>query len=120
MTIDTPFQLGAIDIVGPISLVSAQGNLYVLTMEDYATRYPDVVPLRSIEIEQVAEALVRMFSRVGVPTKTLSYRDTNFTSDVMKEATRLLSIGQIRTTPCHPMATVLVEKLHGTLNTIVR
>lgn len=65
--IDTPFRRVAIDIIGPISPASRGGNRYILTMVDYATRYPE-----GIDTEQVAEALVEMFSRVGVPvTKSL-------------------------------------------------
>jgi len=41
-------------------------------MVDYATCYPEATPLKSIEAETVAEALVTMFSRVGVPEELLS------------------------------------------------
>ena len=41
-------------------------------MIDYATRYPEAVALPSIETERVAEALVEMFSRVGIPTEMLT------------------------------------------------
>ena len=34
---------------------------------DYVTGYPEAIALPSIETERVAEALVEMFSRVGVP-----------------------------------------------------
>lgn len=118
--IETPFQRVAIDIVGPLNPKSAQGNRYVLTMVDYATRYPDAVALPSIETERVAEALVEMFSRVGVPREVLSDRGTNFTSDVMKEVSRLLSIKQLHTTPYHPMANGLVERFNGTLKQMLK
>ena len=34
---------------------------------DYATRYPEAVPLKNIDTETVAEALLDMYSRLGVP-----------------------------------------------------
>jgi len=34
---------------------------------DYATRYPEAVPLKDIQAETVAEAFVNMFTTVGVP-----------------------------------------------------
>ncbi|KAM7309516.1 uncharacterized protein ISCGN_006523 [Ixodes scapularis] len=83
--IGTPFSKVTIDIVGPIHPPSKQGNRYILTLMDYATRYPDAVALPSIETERVAEALVEMFSRVGVPKELLSDRGSNFTSDLMQE-----------------------------------
>ena len=34
-------------------------------MMDYVTRYPEAIALPSIKTERIAEALVKMFSRVG-------------------------------------------------------
>ena len=65
--IDTPFRIIAVDIVGPIHPITGSGNRYILTIVDYATRYPEAVPLPKIETERVAEALLNVFSRVGVP-----------------------------------------------------
>ena len=42
-------------------------NKYILTLVDYATRYPETVALPSIETETDVEALVIMFSRVREP-----------------------------------------------------
>ena len=62
--IDTPFQKVAIDLVGPLEPRTDNKNKYILTLVDYATRYPEAVALFSIETETVAEALVSIFSRV--------------------------------------------------------
>ena len=70
--IDTPFKRVAVDIVGPIEPRSERKSRYTLTMIDYATRYPETVALPVIETERVAEALVEMFSRVGVPDDMLT------------------------------------------------
>ena len=90
--IDTPFRRVAVDLFGPTSPSSGAKNRYILTMVDYATRYPEAVALRSIDTETVAEALVEMFSRVGVPSEILSDRGTQFTSALMREVGRLLAI----------------------------
>jgi hypothetical protein len=44
--------------------MSEQGNRYILTLVDYATRYPEAIALKNIEAETVAEALVTMFTRI--------------------------------------------------------
>lgn len=118
--IETPFKRVAIDIVGPIRPSSKSGNRYILTLMDYATRYPEAVALPSVETERVAEALVEMFSRFGVPNEILSDRGTNFTSDLMREVAGLLSMRQLHTTPYHPMANGLVEKFNGTLKMMLK
>ena len=90
--IDKPFKRVAIDLVGLIGPPSEDGHRYILTLVDFATRYPEAVPLKNIDTETVAEALVDIFSRLGVPKEILSALGTQFISECMKEVTRLLSI----------------------------
>lgn len=118
--IDTPFKRVAVDLVGPLQPLTDKGNRYILTLVDYATRYPEAVPLQRIETERVAEALIEIFSRVGVPEEILSDMGTQFTSDLMKEVGRLLSLKQMNTSPYHPMCNGLVEKFNGTLKRMLR
>ena len=70
--INQPFKRVAIDLVGPIAPASDKRYRYILTLVDYATRYPEAVPLKNIDTETVAEALLDMYSRVGVPEEVLS------------------------------------------------
>ena len=69
--VDEPFQRVAMDIVGPLPK-SRSGKRYILVLCDYATRYPEAVALRSIEAETIAEELVKIFSRVGIPKEILT------------------------------------------------
>lgn len=118
--IETPFSRVGIDIIGPLSPTSSKGNRYILTMVDFATRYPDAIALPSSESKVVAEGLMEMLSRVGLPREIVSDRGTSFMSSVMKEFSRLLSIRQLPTTPYHPMANGLVERFNGTLKQMLR
>nr|XP_027212065.1 uncharacterized protein LOC113805282 [Penaeus vannamei] len=113
--IGEPFSRLAVDIVGPIEPRSSDGSRYILTVVDFATRYPEAVALQNIDTASVAEALVNIFSRVGIPREVLSDRGTQFTSAMMQEVYRLLSIQSITTTPYHAMCNGLVEKFNGTL-----
>lgn len=118
--IDTPFRRVAIDLVGPLSPISDRGNRYILTMVDYATRFPEAIPLPSVETERVAEALLEIFTSVGFPQEILTDMGSQFTSDIMKEISRLLHIKQITTTPYHPMCNGLVERFNGTLKKMLK
>ena len=51
---------------------SSSGFRYILTLVDYATRYPEAVPLRNCIAKDVANALVSIFSRLGVPEEILT------------------------------------------------
>ena len=79
-------------------------------MLDYATRYSDAVPLKSISTEEVAEGLVSTYSRLGI----LSDLGTQFVSECLREISRLLSTKQLTTTPYHPMSYGLTQKFNGT------
>ena len=118
--IHKPFKRVAIDLVGPIGPPSEDGHRYILTLVDFATRYPEAVPLKNNDTETVAEALVDIFSRLGVPEEILSDLGTQFVSECMKEVTRLLSIKQLTTTPYHPMCNGLTEKFNGTMKSMLK
>ena len=99
------------DMLGPLPRTKRR-NQYVLVICDYATRYPEAIPLRSQEAEVVAEAMVEVFSRVGVPKEILSDKGTNFMSSLMSKLCRLLSIRKLSTTQYHPRANGLVERFN--------
>ena len=113
--IDQLFKRVVIDLVGPIAPDSDNGHRYILTFVDYATRYPEVVPLKNIDTETVAEAFLDIYSWVRVPEEVLSDLGTQFTWDCMKEVSRLLSIRRLTMSPYHPACNGLVEKFNGTL-----
>ena len=71
--IDKPFKRVAIDLVGPIGPSSEDSHRYILTLVDFATRYPKAVPLNNIDTQTVAEVLVDIFRRLGVPEEILSH-----------------------------------------------
>ena len=79
--VEKPFKRVAIDLVGPISPLSEEGHRYILTLVDFSIRYPEAVPLKNIDTETVAEALVDIFSRLGVTEEILGDLGTQFVSD---------------------------------------
>jgi hypothetical protein len=118
--IDVPFHRVAVDLIGPITPVSERGNRYILTVVDYATRYPEAVALPRIETERVAEALLDIFARVGFPTEMLNDRCSQFTSDMMREFNRLVSVKQLFTTPYNPKCNGLCERMNEVLKAMLK
>lgn len=117
--IDTPFSRIAMDIVGPLEKSSA-GHRYILVICDYATRFPEAYPLRNVKSRQVANCLIQLFSRVGIPSEIITDQGTNFNSRFMKQVYSLLGIRPIRTTPYHPQTDGLVERFNQTLKAMLR
>ena len=118
--IEEPFKRVAMDLVGPIYPASDRGKRFILTIMDYATRYPEAVALSNIDTETVAEALLQVYSRVGIPSEILTDMGTQFTSAVMREVSRLLTIKQLNSSPYNPRCNGMIERFNGNLKTMLK
>ncbi|XP_051529229.1 uncharacterized protein LOC127426442 [Myxocyprinus asiaticus] len=117
--IEVPIERIGMDLVGPLER-SARGHHFVLVLVDYATRYPEAVPLRNISAHSVAEALFKIISRVGIPKEILTDQGTTFMSRTLRELYELLNIKLIRTSVYHPQTDGLVERFNKTLKNMIR
>ena len=71
--------------------------------------------MRNIDNVSVAEALVGIFCRVGVPKEVLSDNGSSFKSEMMTEVSRLLSLRQLFSSPYHSMGNSVCERFNRTL-----
>lgn len=99
--IGTPFDCIGMDIIDPL-VKSSLGHQSALVICVYATRYPEVYPLRSIQVKHIVRCLIDLISRVGVPSETITDQGTNFMANLMKLLYKQLGIKGIRTMPFHP------------------
>ena len=113
-----PFERKAIDLVGPLPR-SRRGNRYILTIVDYATRYPEAIALPSTEAERIAKELIKVLLHVGIPEEILTDQGANFMSTLLQEMYLLLHVRRIRTSPYHPQTDWLVERYNGTLKSML-
>ena len=107
------------DVVGPLPW-SRRGNQYILVVCDYATRYPEAIALQKVDAGSVAEQLIQLFSRVGIPRQILSDQGTNFMLQLLREHYNLLNICPIHVSPYHPQTDGLVERFNKTLKALLR
>ena len=99
--ISEPFERIAVDIVGPIIPRTSDGSKFILSFIDFATRWPEAVPLRNIETTTIAEAMMEIFCHVGIPKQVLSDRGSQFTTAMMEEFLCLLRVKELfLTTQC--------------------
>ena len=96
--IEVPFSRVAIDFVGPLAMTEKRDR-YILVKMDYAMRYPEAFPMRNQDAESVANALIKVFSRVGVPKEIISDQGSNFVSALISELCKMLKVQKISTTP---------------------
>ena len=117
--VSEPFSRVAMDIVGPLPR-SRSGHKYILVQCDYATRYPEAILLKNTDAETIAEELLTVFSRVGIPQEILTDQGSNFQSQLLKHLYRLLRVDAERTSPYHPQTDGLVERFNQTLKAMLR
>ena len=117
--VDEPFARIAMDIVGPL-MRSEKGNRFILVVCDYGTKYPEAIPLKTVDAETVANALIDIFSRTGIPREILSDQGSNFMSATIRHLCSLLHIKKLKTSPYHPQANGLVENFNGTLKKMLK
>lgn len=115
---DVPYKRMAMDIIGPL-LMSSSGNKHVLVICDYVIRYPDVYPVRSIQVKHIVRCLVDLFSRVGISEEILPGPGTSFMSRLIETLYNQLGVKGIQTTPSHPETDGLV-RFNGTLKQTLR
>ena len=78
------------------------------------------MPLKSIDPESVAEELIKVFARVGVPRMILTDQGANFTLQLLAELYKLLQVHPICTSPYHPQTDGLVERFNQTLKSMLQ
>ena len=81
----------AIDIVGPLPATEA-GNKYILIIADYFIKWVEVFPLPNQEAKMVADKLVKVICRFGIPLMIHSDQGRNFESALFAKLCQLLDI----------------------------
>uniref|UniRef100_A0A672MV43 Gypsy retrotransposon integrase-like protein 1 n=1 Tax=Sinocyclocheilus grahami TaxID=75366 RepID=A0A672MV43_SINGR len=117
--IDVPFERIGMDLVGPLPK-SARGHEHILVILDYATRYPEAIPLRAANAKNIACELFLLASHVGIPKEILTDQGTPFMSRVMADLCHLLKVKQLRTSVYHPQTDGLVERFNQTLKRMLK
>ena len=113
-----PFESVAVDLVGPLPKGKG-GCRFLLTYICLATRWPEAVALRSVTAKSVAEGLWCVFSRTAIPEVMLSDQGSQFCGRVVKQLCQLLGVQKLRTSPYHPQTNGTVERMHGTLKSVL-
>lgn len=117
--VSTPFERIVMDFIGPLPQ-TPRGNRFAHIVVDYATCFPEVVPLRGMQASEIAHHLIRLFARVGLLRSILTDRGRPFTSGLMRALCRALGIRQRFTAIFHPQTEGLVERFNQTLKAMIR
>ena len=109
-----PFKRLAFDLVGPYPR-TVHGHKYILTSICYFSRFPEAIPLKSVDKTFIDSAMLEIFTRVGIPEEVLTDQGSVFVSKLMKQICLVLKIHLIRTSAYHPEVDGLLERWHSDL-----
>lgn len=102
------------DLLGPLKQ-SEKGNLYIMVLTDYLTKWPEAVALPDKSAKTVCSALVEIFCRLGIPTTVISDQGREFCNGVNESLCAALGITHKVTTPYNPQGNGLTERYNQTL-----
>ncbi|XP_013080918.2 uncharacterized protein LOC106066442 [Biomphalaria glabrata] len=112
---ERPFSKIAIDLIGPMPVISNRGHRYILTVIDVCSRWPEAIPLKRIEASDIVQALYTLFTRFGFPEEVLSDRGTQFHCQLTTTFLKMFGIRQRFTAPYHPQSNGICERFNCTL-----
>jgi transposase InsO family protein len=110
-----PFELVAVDLVGPLP-VTTKDNVYIMSMMDLYSNMIQLVPLKNKLANNVAiNILDNWVYRYGPMTKLLSDLGSEFISDVLKVMCGVFGIKKLFTTAYSPSTNGQLERFHDYL-----
>ena len=115
-----PMHTVSIDVVGPISPVSAKGNRYIFVVVDNFTNHIWLFATPDETSGTTAQILLNLFLAYGFPVRLLSDRGSNFLSALVEELLRLLRVASVTTTSYHPRTDGKNEVSHRMLLSQIR
>ncbi|GAA6080783.1 uncharacterized protein LOC113073276 [Tachysurus ichikawai] len=116
--VQRPWEMLGVDLMGPFPR-SSSGNVYLLVLVDYYSRWVELFGLRKATAETISKVMIdEVFTRWGVPNYLLSDRGPQFVSSVLQEVCQEWGVIQRLTTAYHPQ-TNLTERINRTLKTMM-
>ena len=107
-----------IDLVGPMT--PSQGYKYCLTRIDRFSRWLEVIPIKDIKADTVAQAFYASWiSRFGSPEIICTDQGSQFDSELFQSFMQILGCKRNRTTSYHPAANGLIERWHRSLKSAI-
>lgn len=116
-----PWQTLAIDIVGPFAPIRGQRRLFVISLIDLYSKWPEVLCTETCPTTRdVIGLLEEAFGRFGSPERVISDNGSQFVSREMDAFLRAEKVQHVRTTPYYPMANGQIERFNAEIGKAMR
>lgn len=91
-----------------------------LTIIDNFSKFAQAMPLKATTSIHIADALLQLFSVIGIPNKITTDSDHKFDNEIIKEICASHNILIHFTTPYNPSSNSPIERFHSTLGEMIR
>ena len=116
--IGRPWQMVAIDVLEVP--VSSNNNRYLLVLQDYFTKWVEVVPMPDQTAARIVSAVTKIFCSLGMPAVLHSDQGRNFESLLLRETLKAFGTSKSHTTAYHPQGDGMVERFNRSLLQMLR
>lgn len=114
-----PFQKIAFDVIGELHPVFDRGHRFILSIVYTNSRYTEAIPPNYVISQDIAEAVIGVFCRMGFHAVILSGNGTQFVSRAHQSFTDMLSIAQTLYT-AQNTTIIFVNSYHIGVNAMCR
>ena len=117
---DSVFSDVSLDFIGSELPMTKRKNKYVMVIICSLSKWVNVIPLKSLRAEEIADNLIQYFSDVGIPKVIRSDNMPSFRSELMEALCTKLNIQQKFSAPFHFASHGTVERVQSTIETILK
>ena len=116
--IGRPWQMVAVDVLEVP--VSSNNNCYLLVLQDYFTKWVEVVPMPDQTAARIVSAATKIFCSLDIPEVLHSDQGRNFESLLLRETLKAFGTSKSHTTAYHPQGDRMVERFNRSLLQMLR
>ena len=117
--ISKPLELITSDVLCPVK-TSRSGNRYILVIIDHFTKFIQLYAMPNQLAVTLAKKLHKFMMKFGIQYEFLSDQGRNYQSFLLAQLWELLDVQRKRTTPYHPEADGLSERLNRTIKKMIK
>ena len=109
------------DVIGPISLPSSKGHLFILAITDYFSKYAEAIPLNKVKTSDMIKFIkYHVVYRFGVPRWIIHDNGPQFVSQVFQRFCNKFKIQSVSSTTFYPAANDLAEAFNKTIEKLLK
>ncbi|KAL0445389.1 UNVERIFIED_CONTAM: hypothetical protein Slati_2261600 [Sesamum latifolium] len=115
-----PFDAWGLDVVGPMTK-SSGGYLYILAATDYFSKWTEVVPLKEVKKENIADFIrTNIIYRYGVPRYIITDNGKPFCNSLIDKLSQKFGFKQRNSSMYYAAANGLAEAFNKTLCSLLK